>query len=301
MSFTMVAPASSAASATSRLRVSIDTRTWPARAPTTGTTLPSSSSTGTSAAPGRVLSPPTSTTSAPSATSSSPWATAASGSSQRPPSENESGVTLSTPITSGRNSLGPVDEVHRLAARGLRLAKQAPHRRGDRERSRLPHPSHRHAQVLGLDDDKDAPRFQRVVDLVGDLGGEPLLYLRASCVGLDEPDQLRQARDAPVLVGDVGDMCLAEERREVVLAGRRDRDVLDHDHLVVTGLEGDGEVLVGRVVQTAEDLLVHVRDALGRAAQSVAVGFLADRLEDLADGLLDAALVDGIHRALGAR
>src|SRR6516225_7539646 len=40
--------------------------------------------------------------SAPSATSRCAWAIAAAGSRKRPPSENESGVTLSTPITSGR-------------------------------------------------------------------------------------------------------------------------------------------------------------------------------------------------------
>ena len=33
-----------------------------------------------------------------------PWATAASGSSQRPPSENESGVTFRTPMTKGRGT-----------------------------------------------------------------------------------------------------------------------------------------------------------------------------------------------------
>ena len=60
----------------------------------------------TRAAPGRVDSPPTSTRSAPSASSARPCATAASASSQRPPSEKESGVTLTTPITSGRSSAG---------------------------------------------------------------------------------------------------------------------------------------------------------------------------------------------------
>ena len=91
-------------------------------------------------------------------------------------------------------------------------------------------------------------------------------------------------------------MGLADEWREMVFTDRRDRDVLDHDHLVVTGLEGDGEVVVRRIVETAEDLLVHVGDALWRAAEALALGVLADRLEDLADGLLDAALVDGVHR-----
>src|SRR5947209_1577346 len=166
MSFTMVAPASSAASATSRLRVSIDTRTWPARAPTTGTTLPSSSSTGTSAAPGRVLSPPTSTTSAPSATRASPWAIAASGSSQRPPSENESGVTFRTPMTNGRDTTPQatgenarfwdltVDELQGFVPGGHAVSELPPDSRGHGQRPGLADAPHRHAEVLGLEDDE---------------------------------------------------------------------------------------------------------------------------------------------------
>ena len=57
---------------------------------------------GTGCAPGRVDSPPTSRRSAPSATSARPCSTAAPASSHRPPSENESGVTLTTPMTAGR-------------------------------------------------------------------------------------------------------------------------------------------------------------------------------------------------------
>src|SRR3954451_12496379 len=102
-SFTMRAPAWSAASATTSLVVSMETRATPptARRSTTGTTRWSSSSAGTGSAPGRVDSPPTSSISAPSAASSSPCLTAASASRNSPPSENESGVTLTTPITVG--------------------------------------------------------------------------------------------------------------------------------------------------------------------------------------------------------
>ena len=61
-------------------------------------------------APGRVDSPPTSTMSAPSSIISSPRETARSGSSHRPPSENESGVTLRIPMTRARS-----DEVGSVA------------------------------------------------------------------------------------------------------------------------------------------------------------------------------------------
>ena len=61
----------------------------------------SSSSAETPSDPGRVDSPPTSTIAAPA--SSIPHADVTAGSTLRctPPSENESGVTLITPITAG--------------------------------------------------------------------------------------------------------------------------------------------------------------------------------------------------------
>ncbi len=98
-SLTRVAPAARAERATSTFVVSIETL-WPAAASasTTGSTRRSSSSSATGSAPGRVDSPPTSRIPAPSPASCSPWSIATAGSRKRPPSENESGVTLTTPM-----------------------------------------------------------------------------------------------------------------------------------------------------------------------------------------------------------
>ena len=74
-----------------------------ASARTTGSVRRSSSSSGTGSAPGRVDSPPTSRIAAPSAASRRPWVTAASRSNHSPPSENESGVTLTTPMISAED------------------------------------------------------------------------------------------------------------------------------------------------------------------------------------------------------
>ena len=106
-SLTIRAPASSAASATAALDVSTLTATpLPTSARIAGTTRRVSSSASTRSAPGRVDSPPTSTMSAPAAHIASPCPTAASKSAYRPPSLNESGVTLSTPITTHRSGCG---------------------------------------------------------------------------------------------------------------------------------------------------------------------------------------------------
>ena len=68
----------------------------------TGTTRRSSVDSGTRSAPGRVDSPPTSIRSAPSAYIRTACSMAWSSPVYRPPSEKLSGVTLSTPTTTGR-------------------------------------------------------------------------------------------------------------------------------------------------------------------------------------------------------
>ena len=111
------------------------------------------------------------------------------------------------------------------------------HRRGDGGRAGLADAAHRHAEVLGLDHDQHALRLEAALELVGDLGRQPFLHLRALGVRVDQPGQLRQPGDPAVVVRDVGDVGLADERHEVVLAHRGERDVAHHDHLVVVGLE----------------------------------------------------------------
>src|SRR5262245_7741747 len=106
-SLTMAAPAASAQAATSALMVSMETGMPSATtAGRTGARRRISSAIGTATAPpyGRVDSAPISSTSAPSAIIRVAWSMAAVGSRKRPPSEKESGVTLSTPITIGRPS-----------------------------------------------------------------------------------------------------------------------------------------------------------------------------------------------------
>ena len=116
-------------------------------------------------------------------------------------------------------------------------------------------------------------------DGVGDLGGHALLHLEPACVTVDEAGQLGEPGDAPVLGRDVGDVGLAEERHQMVLAERRERDVAHHHHLVVLGREGDLEVPRRVVVEAREQLLVHGRHPVGGAHQAVALGVLPDGAE----------------------
>jgi hypothetical protein len=87
------------------------TFTCPAKRSNTGMTRRNSSDSLTGTARGRVDSPPISMISAPSSMSWNVWSSAAEGSRNCPPSENESGVTLTMPMTKAgrgkRNCSGP--------------------------------------------------------------------------------------------------------------------------------------------------------------------------------------------------
>ncbi len=105
-SLMMDAPPATASRMTAGLLVSMEIGTSTSRRTDsmTGMTRSSSAATLTGNAPGRVDSPPMSMMSAPSSASLTAWLSAWSRSVKRPPSENESGVTLRTPITRQRRS-----------------------------------------------------------------------------------------------------------------------------------------------------------------------------------------------------
>ena len=121
-SFTMCAPASSAAFATAPLTVSTDriARGWRWRMPAiTGSTRLSSSFVETGTAPGRVDSPPTSMRSAPPSSMLVTWSkTSAAEEKNRPPSLKLSGVRFRMPMTSGRSRLSTRSRTVQLLGNG---------------------------------------------------------------------------------------------------------------------------------------------------------------------------------------
>src|SRR5918997_1491339 len=288
--WTPLPPASTAASATAARVVSMLTHTPAATSSrTTGSTLASSASGSTRGAPGRVDSPPTSTRSAPASRIPTPWATARSRSSHWPPSENESGVTLRTPITTHRPGSGSPpaigstvpDQREHLRAGGRRRPEHPAHGRRGGARAGLADPPHAHAEVLGLDHHDHALRFQLAHQGVGHLSREPFLHLRPPRVQVDEPGDLPHPGDPPLGVRDVTDVRHTVERDQVVLAHGEHRDVLDQDQLLVVLVERAVEHLVRLGVEPLEDLRVRPGHPGRRVPQAFAVGILPDRDQQL--------------------
>ena len=205
------APAASARRATSAFIVSTEmgTPTRSASASTTGTTRRNSSSTGTASDPGRVDSPPMSMMAAPSRTSARLWASASSASKNRPPSENESGVTFTIPMRQGKRmsseQVGGTPVTGRWRQRGALMRANASARVASCDWM-MP----RTALVTVLDPGVRTPRmdmqrcsasmstsapagFEGAHDGVGDLGGDALLQLRARRHLAHHPGQLGEA------------------------------------------------------------------------------------------------------------
>ena len=82
----------------------------------------------------------------------------------------------------------------------------------------LLHTSECHACVRRFNDYSNSQRVQGVLDAVADLSGETLLYLKATCVCLNNSGDFAKTSDCAVR--DICDMGLAYEWHYVVLTGR---------------------------------------------------------------------------------
>ncbi len=141
--------------------------------------------------------------------------------------------------------------------------------------------------MLGLDHHQHPERVEPLHQGVGHLRGEPFLHLGPVGESLHQPRQLRQAGHPPP--GQVGDVGLAVEGDEMVLAQRVEGDVLHHHDLLVVLVAEEGVHLLGRVpVDALQDFGVVARHPLGGVGQALTVGILAHRLQDLAYRLLDS-------------
>ena len=157
-----------------------------------------------------------------------------------------SGITTNVPSGAGSSStvkrtvaqaLGraPFEVGEELGAGAVAGPEQPEHGRRGHDRPGLADAAHDRAQVGRLDDDADALRLEPVLEELRDLLGEPLLDLEPARVHLDDARDLREP-DHPA-ARDVGDRRRPEERQQVVLAERVERDVLDDDHLAVGDVE----------------------------------------------------------------
>src|SRR5579864_136460 len=173
-----------------------------------------------------------------------------------------------------RRGLLAADQVEEFRARARVLAEGAEHARGDHLAARLLHTPHLHAEVTGLDDDANPPGRERPVERLRDLLRHLLLKLQAVGEDADQARDLAQAND--LALRQVAHVAGAEEGQHVVLAQAVERDVLDHDHLVVVLVEdGACDDVLGAHAVPVGQLAQRARDARGRGPQALALRVLA--------------------------
>lgn len=103
---------------------------------------------------------------------------------------------------------------------------------GSRLRPRSTRPAHRHAQVLGLDNDGHAERVELFVEKVRYLRGQPLLKLGTASKAVNDSRELREPYDSSV-ARDICNMRPADKRQKMVLAHGIHRYVAHNDQFLV--------------------------------------------------------------------
>src|SRR5580704_12532821 len=199
------------------------------------------------------------------------------------PIPRDAPVTSAVRPASKSRSVLVVGEPQKLIARLRVVTEAAAQGAGDGLGVLLLHAAHHHAQVLGLDDDADAARAERLLEGQCDLLGEPLLDLEPPGIYIDDAGHLREADDAAIR--DLRHVRAAEERQHVVLAQRVELDVPHHDHALVPGLleQRIANDLRGVHRVAAREELERFGDALRRLDQPLAVGIFAEQLQLAAD------------------
>ncbi len=96
--------------------------------------------------------------------------------------------------------------------------------------------------MTGFNDNRDGLGLEVLPDAVGHLRGQPFLHLKPARKAMEHARELADADH--LVVGQIGDRSLADDRRKVVLAMRLKRNVLEKDDLVVAAdlVEGAAQV-----------------------------------------------------------
>src|SRR5262249_36948880 len=149
--------------------------------------------------------------------------------------------------------------------------------------------------MLGFDDDHHAGRAQLFEEQVGDLSRQSLLNLRLLGHQIGHPREFRQPDYSPFF-RYVSNVRYADEREEMMLAHRINRDAFDDDHLVV-GLGWYRMDELARIaVQPRAYLLIHFSHASRRFAEPGPVGVLAYAFEDQPYPCLDLSQINAADR-----
>src|SRR6266571_2557628 len=145
--------------------------------------------------------------------------------------------------------------------------------------------------MLCFDDDHHSGRAQLFEEKVGDLSSQPLLNLRLLGHQIGHTREFRQSDYSPFL-RYVSNVRNADEREEMMLADRINRNAFDDDHLVVSLGRYRMNELAWIAMQPRANLLIHFSYTSRRFAEPGSVGVLAYAFEDQPYPCLDLSRIN---------
>jgi hypothetical protein len=142
--------------------------------------------------------------------------------------------------------------------------------------------------MLGFEHNRYAKRFDFFHEGLSDLRGQPLLHLQAAGEDFNQTRHLGKSNDS--MVRQIGDMCLAHEGQQMMLAQGVKIEVFAQDHLLVRVL-GEKRAIddfFWVLAVTARKKAQRFDDTMGRSLKSVARGVLTNLPEQFADQILSS-------------
>src|SRR5579871_1022949 len=200
-----------------------------------------------------------------------------------------------SPLARRRQKMGSmglsraVNERHQLGPRGLVFLECAAHGAGQTKAVRLADAPDRHARMGSLQDNTDAARLKFVHEQIRDFLRHAFLDLWPPGEKLYHARQLAEADD--LSPGQVGDVSLTKERKQMVFAHACETNVFFQHHLVVLLRELLLQMLTRIAMHAGEEFRVHAGHTIWGFDKPFAVGIFSDRQQDFADRRTDALLV----------
>ena len=150
------------------------------------------------------------------------------------------------------------------------------------------HATHGLAGVHALEDDGKALHLvvEGFAEHFDDVVGKTFLKLQPCGAIADNAGNLRNAEDTPIILRDVGEIVLAEERHHMMFAHRVEvAGVEDHLGVVCIVIKSGYLGFLSRIIATKE-FSPHTDDTVGRIDQAFTLRVFANGSEHGADGIL---------------
>src|SRR6266576_1579781 len=135
--------------------------------------------------------------------------------------------------------------------------------------------AHHHAEMPRLDHHANSLRFDRLLDRLGNLSGQPLLNLEPPRENLNQPRNLAETNDFSIR--NISHVYLAEEWQHVVLTQAEHLYILYDHHLVIrNGEQSLAQQSLGIFFVSPREKLIRLLDSLRRADESLAIRILTE-------------------------